>query len=265
MAPWTIWFKTADADHWQPLEPFRSLPTGHYRLAVRLPVACKRLQWRWKFFPTSGRVQNHDFQGCTNQEGLISLLDLHTVQAGTWQLTAQPDLFDHLCGETWRIQFQFQIIAQMAQVAPPHPVVTVPKLESDKEAEDIAENNAIVPHPPQTAVPEAAIKQSSVTEWEKTEAVPRPDQKSPSRISPFRTVNYALELIYPELENPIQVDITVMLDDSRKPTKLDLPDPRRMVGSLYRQSRSAKSPLPPKLPRLRWKDRLFLFFRGKLN
>ncbi len=246
MAPWTIWFKTADTDRWQPLDPFRSLPPGHYRLAVRLPVARKHLQWRWKFFPASGQVQNHDFQGRTNQEGLISLLDLHTVQPGTWQLTAQPDLFDHLCGEVWRIRFQFQVIAPIAQVTPSHPVVTVPEIKANTIAEDVAkdnENNVIVPHPPQTEVVETAIA--------KVEEILVPEEKTPRRISPFRSVNYVLELIYPELENPIQVDITVMLDESRKSTRLDLPDPRRMVGSLYRQSRPAKSPLPPKLPRYR--------------
>lgn len=260
MEPWTIWFKVADGDRWQPLEPFRSLPLGHYRLAVRLPVAFKHLQWRWKFFSTSGRVENHNFQGRTNQEGLISLLDLHTVQSGTWQLTAQPDLFDHLCGENWRIQFQFQIIAQISQIAPPHPVVTVPKIEfeTNAKAENVTENNAMVPHALQTKNLEKAILQRSAsqcaqgatTESAEPEVFPPIRHKNSGTISPFRSVNYALELIYPELENPIQVDITVMLDESRKPSKLDLPDPRRMVGSLYRQSRSTKSPLPPKLPRL---------------
>lgn len=257
MTPWTIWLKVADADRWQPLEPFQSLSTGHYRLAVRLPVAFKHLQWRWKFFSSSGQVQNHDFQGRTNQEGLVSLLDLHTVQPGTWQLSAQPDLFDYLCGETWRIQFQFQIIAQLTKTASRNPVVTVPKPQF--ETDDVTENNAIVPHFTQTEVAETAISKKSASQcaqelpadFTDTAEVLTPEESHPVRISPFRSVSYAIELIYPELETPIQVDITVMLDESRRPNKLDLPDPRRMVGSLYRQSRPTKSPLPPKLPRLR--------------
>lgn len=204
MQPGTIWFKADDADRWQPLAPYRSLPTGHYRLAARLPVARKYLQWRWRFYPMAGKVQSHDFQGRTNGEGLISLLDLHTMQPGTWQLDLQPDLFDLLCGENWHIRFQFQIIAPQRLVATPPP---------------------------------APAKEASQVE-------PRPSQK----VSNFRSVNYVVELIYPELINPIQVDITVIVDGNRSPTKLDLPDPRRMVGLLYRRPlRRQQSPLPPKL------------------
>ncbi|WP_228015869.1 hypothetical protein [Synechocystis salina] len=168
MTPWTIWFKTDDNPSWQPLDSCRSLPVGHYRLAARLPVPAKYVQWRWKFFSATGKVENHDFQGRTNQEGLISLLDLHTVQPGTWQLSAQPDLFDQLCGENWQIRFQFQV------VAPAMATVTVPKLSAEPEESELevndspvdGENNAIVPHPLRPmVVPELDPEPVPVLQW----------------------------------------------------------------------------------------------------
>ncbi|AIE73095.1 MULTISPECIES: hypothetical protein [unclassified Synechocystis] len=367
MTPWTIWFKTADNQSWQPLDSCRSLPLGHYRLAARLAVPHKYVQWRWKFFSATGKVENHDFQGRTNQEGLISLLDLHTVQPGTWQLNAQPDLFDQLCGETWQIRFQFQI------VSPAMATVTVPKLnaepeEFEPEQETEAANNAIVPHPMRPmVVPELDPEPVPVLQWhrktrvklteneavessnsleiigvegntenienrveektvesmattapgtEKTmeenmddqilepvvtiaanvearekqvketvqeeilepvaamasdvfakkEEIPEDQQpealvvakssadtdaedqlEKSERFNPFRSISYSVELIYPELENPIQVDITVIVDENRRPANLNLPDPRRMISPLHRRPNKSRSPLPPKL------------------
>ncbi|QHV00703.1 hypothetical protein [Synechocystis sp. CACIAM 05] len=371
MTPWTIWFKTDDIPSWQPLDSCRSLPVGHYRLAARLAVPGKYMQWRWKFFSATGKVENHDFQGRTNQDGLISLLDLHTVQPGTWQLSAQPDLFDHLCGETWQIRFQFQI------VTPAITTVTVPKLNTEPEELEPEEeqsvtdeaNNAIVPHPKRPmVVPELDPEPVPVLQWyrkarvkltgngetepgkslETTEVtenrgeiieeqIPEPlaitaptiekiaeekveepilepvlaiavnveageeqieekikesvqeempealvasvldvieekeevtDDKQPEALvivesstdtdaedkleksegfNPFRSVSYSVELIYPELENPIQVDITVMVDENRPPVHLDLPDPSKMVSLLHRRPRYPNSPLPPRL------------------
>ena len=365
-----IWFKTDDNPSWQPLDSCRSLPLGHYRLAARLALPGKCMQWRWKFFSATGKVENHDFQGRTNQEGLISLLDLHTVQPGTWQLSAQPDLFDQLCGETWQIRFQFQV------VAPAMATVTVPKLnaepeelepEEDQSATDEA-NNAIVPHPKRPmVVPELDPEPVPVLQWSrkarvkltenkmaeldhslevlelgetneaevlepevlsppaiaaKEELIPAeveeipasgafeeieeiklaevvlsepiiakdeqitqqevqeeilepamstmaaiegenkqlvepvagplsadalPSPEKSDQLTPFRSVSYSVELIYPELENPIQVDITVMVDENRQPVHLDLPDPRKMVSMLHLRPRHAPSPLPPKL------------------
>ncbi|MBD2652461.1 hypothetical protein H6G45_02905 [Synechocystis sp. FACHB-383] len=372
MTPWTIWFKTDDNPSWQPLDSCRSLPVGHYRLAARLPVPEKYVQWRWKFFSATGKVENHDFQGRTNQEGLISLLDLHTVQPGTWQLSAQPDLFDQLCGENWQIRFQFQV------VAPSMATVTVPKLSAEPEKSKLevdnsqadGENNAIVPHPLRPmVVPELDPEPLPTLQWNRktrvkltenrmadssspleileteatneeqvlepevlvapaisaqeeiipagVEEMPKPgayqeteeikpaevlidpiiaedektvqkdepeeilepvmatimaiededeqlsepvaaaplsteapadaDKEKSGQFTPFRSVSYSVELIYPELANPIQVDITVMVDENRRPSNLNLPDPRRMISSLHRQPNKSRSPLPPKL------------------
>lgn len=374
MTPWTIWFKTDDNPSWQPLDPCRSLPVGHYRLAARLPISAKYVQWRWKFFSATGKVENHDFQGRTNQEGLISLLDLHTVQPGTWQLSAQPDLFDQLCGENWQIRFQFQV------VTPAMATVTVPKLsaepgESEPEvhidnSQTDGENNAIVPHSPRPmVVPELDPEPVPVLQWNRKtrakltenrmsepshsleilgigetneaevqvlepevlsdpaiaapeevmpagmeempefaaseekeeikpaevliepiiaeeeeiaqqdvpEEIPEPvmatiaaiedekeqllepvaaaplsndgpaNQEKSGQFTPFRSVSYSVELIYPELENPIQVDITVMVDENRQPVHLDLPDPSKMLSLLHHRPRRSQSPLPPKL------------------
>ncbi|MBE9241695.1 hypothetical protein [Synechocystis salina] len=372
MTPWTIWFKTDDNPSWQPLDSCRSLPVGHYRLAARLPIPHKHLQWRWKFFSANGKVENHDFQGRTDQEGLISLLDLHTVQPGTWQLSAQPDLFDQLCGENWQIRFQFQV------VTPAMATVTVPKLSAEPEKSKLevgnsqadGENNAIVPHPlrpmvvpeldpeplptlqwsrktrvkltenrmtdssspleileteatneeqvlePEVLITPAIAAQEEIipagveemlepgayqeteeikpaevsihpiiAEDEKTiqkeepeeilepviatimaiedeneqllepvataplstEAPADADKEKSGQFTPFRSVSYSVELIYPELANPIQVDITVMVDENRRPANLNLPDPRRMISSLHRQPNKSRSPLPPKL------------------
>ncbi|MBE9196224.1 hypothetical protein IQ219_13125 [Synechocystis sp. LEGE 06083] len=377
MTPWTIWFKTDDNPSWQPLESCRSLPVGHYRLAARLALPGKYVQWRWKFFSTTGKVENHDFQGRTNDEGLISLLDLHTVQPGTWQLSAQPDLFDQLCGENWQIRFQFQVFA------PAMTTVTVPKLSAEPEKSKLevgnsqadGENNAIVPHPLRPmVVPELDPEPVPVLQWSRktrakltenrmsepshsleilgilgigetneaevqvlepevlsdpaiaaqeeiipagVEEMPEPgayqeteeikpaevssdpiiaedektvqkdepeetlepliaaiptiedeneqllepvaaaplsteapvdaDKEKSGQFTPFRSVSYSVELIYPELANPIQVDITVMVDENRRPANLNLPDPRRMISSLHRKPNKSRSPLPPKL------------------
>lgn len=373
MTPWTIWFKTDADPNWQPLDSCRSLPVGHYRLAARLPVPAKYVQWRWKFFSATGKVENHDFQGRTNQEGLISLLDLHTVQPGTWQLSAQPDLFDQLCGETWQIRFQFQVVnPAMATVTVPklntEPAESEPEVHIDNSQAD-QENNAIVPHSPRPmVVPELDPEPVPVLQWNRktrakltenrmpepshsleilgvgetdkaevqvlepevlsTPTIAAPEEITPvevqvisesgaseesekmeestpaevliaqeeeivqpkeqeeilepamatiaaiedeneqllepvapaplntddpvdpeksSQFTPFRSVSYSVELIYPELENPIQVDITVMVDENRQPVHLDLPDPHKMVSMLHRRPRHSPSPLPPKL------------------
>jgi hypothetical protein len=331
------------------------------------------VQWRWKFFSATGKVENHDFQGRTNQEGLISLLDLHTVQPGTWQLSAQPDLFDQLCGETWQIRFQFQVVnPAMATVTVPKlntgPAESEPEVHTDNSQAD-QENNAIVPHSPRPmVVPELDPEPVPVLQWNRktrakltenrmpepshsleilgvgetdkaevqvlepevltTPAIAAPEEITPvevqvisesgaseesekmeestpaevliaqeeeivqpkeqeeilepamatiaaiedeneqllepvapaplntddpvdpeksSQFTPFRSVSYSVELIYPELENPIQVDITVMVDENRQPVHLDLPDPHKMVSMLHRRPRHSPSPLPPKL------------------
>ncbi len=141
MKTWTIWFKTAEADTWQPLELYRSLPTRHYRLAARLPRSFKYLNWRWKFYPQLGDIQYYDFQGQTDEEGLISLLDLNTVQPGTWQLIGRPDVLDELGGENWQIEHQFQVIASLASA-----LIIPPLIPSESDAA-----NDIVPHPPETS------------------------------------------------------------------------------------------------------------------
>ncbi len=137
MIAWTIWYKAVGHDPWHPLEPYRSLPVGHYYLAARFPQQDQYLEWRWKYFAPDGSHQTYHFHGQTNPEGLISLLDLETVQSGTWQLSLRPDVFAELCGETWRVKHQFQIIPRPALMIPPSTSVAT------------TETNQIVPYLPQ--------------------------------------------------------------------------------------------------------------------
>lgn len=270
MNPWTIWFKPVEADPWQPLELYRSLPTGHYQLAGRFPLAFKHLEWRWKFYPQVGDAQYYDFRGQTNEEGLISLLDLNTREPGTWQLIGRPDVFDELCGENWEIEHQFQIVLNLASA------LIIPPFGSSPVAA-----NEIVPHPADTA--DIIQEQSLVSVNTEAENLENPVQadlaeslielvKQPETFfkvlaepdfvpeeeleelwgesNHFRPVNYVLELIDTEKAATYQVGITVMLDDRRQSVPLDLPNPRQMVRLLHRPIPKPKSLFPPKLSRV---------------
>jgi hypothetical protein len=266
MNPWTIWFKPAEADTWQPLELYRSLPTGHYRVAARFPRPFKHLNWRWKFYPQLGEVQYYDFQGKTNEEGLISLLDLDTAQPGTWQLIGRPDVLDELGGENWQLEYQFQIIASLTSA-----LIMPPLLPSSAA-------NEIVPHPPDSAeiiqekgvvavdsdvenvgnqvlagLETGPIEQTELPEITfKVLAEPDfvPEEEILAESNHFRRVNYVLELIDTEKAATYQVDITVMLDDRRQSRPLDLPNPRQMVRLLHRPIPQPKSLFPPKLSKI---------------
>ena len=281
MNPWTIWFRPAKAETWQPLELYRSLPVGHYRLAARFPRPFKRLDWRWKFYPQVGEIQYYDFQGQTNAEGLISLLDLNTVQPGTWQLIGRPDVFDELGGETWKIEHQFQIIPNLASaliipplIPSPHRVadlceiaelnaqVTVTEFTDTDHCDDLTDSletataltHQIDPAAITSASPfvlEAAITEAAETQFSvlaEPDFVPEEENLTP--VNHLRSVNYLLELIDPEKATTYQVDITVMLDDRRQSVPLDLPNPRQMVRLLHRPIPKPKSPLPPKLSKV---------------
>ncbi|MFM1842193.1 MAG: hypothetical protein RLZZ490_929 [Cyanobacteriota bacterium] len=274
MTPWTIWFKPAEAETWHPLELYRSLAIGHYRLAACFPQSFKRLDWRWKFYPQIGEIQYYDFHGQTNADGLISLLDLNTVRPGTWQLIGRPDVFDELCGETWQIEHQFQIIPSLASA------LIIPPLSPSPIAADMDSGvNDIVPHPPTPAddptesldtvtalanqIDSPAIAPANplalepvMTKTGKTQfsglAEPDfvPEIETLTAPNHLRSINYLLELVDPERAATYQVDITVMLDDRRPAVPLDLPNPRQMVRLLHRPIPKPKSPLPPKLTKV---------------
>lgn len=248
MTPWTIWFKSAGTETWHPLELYRSLPTGHYRVAARLLLPNKHLAWRWKFYPQVGEIQYFDFQGKTNGEGLISLLDLDTVEPGTWQFIGRPDVFDELCGETWQIEHQFQIIPNLAAA------LMIPPLSSSSVAA-----NEIVPHPSEQTdlafshpTPVATDPPNPPETEFKVLAEPDfvPEEEISAENPPLRSVNYVVELIDPEKAATYQVDITVMQDDRRPAVPLDLPNPHQMVRLLHRPIPKPKSPLPPKLSKV---------------
>ncbi|MEB3160778.1 MAG: hypothetical protein VKL20_04900 [Synechocystis sp.] len=279
MTPWTIWFKPAEAETWQTLELYRSLPTGHYRVAARLPRPFKRLAWRWKFYPQVGDIQYYDFHGQTNAEGLISLLELNTIKPGTWQLIGRPDVFDELCGETWQIDHQFQIIPNLAAALIIPPLIPSPVSPETAIATDIdPAANEIVPHPSETAAmiheqrlvaanaeaenlenPGQADGEASLIERVQQPetsfnvlAEPDfvPEEEILNDTQHFHPVNYVFELIDPEKAATYHVDITVMQDDRRLSVPLDLPNPRQMVRLLHRPIPKPKSPLPPKLSKV---------------
>ncbi|MFN9175807.1 MAG: hypothetical protein ACK58N_15230 [Synechocystis sp.] len=267
MNPWTIWFKPAEADTWQPLELYRSLPTGHYRVAARLPRPFKHLNWRWKFYPQLGDIQYYDFQGKSNEEGLISLLDIDTSQPGTWQLIGRPDVLDELGGENWQLAHQFQIIASLtsALIIPPllpspaaneivpHPPAEIPAMaeETAMDFTPSAETALSAIAPTNSPIPKPVIPEPTETYFSVL-AEPDfvPEEEMVAESNHFRPVNYVLKLIDPEKATTYQVDFTVMLDDRRQPVSLDLPNPRQMVRLLHRPIPKPKSPLPPKLSKV---------------
>ncbi|MEY2983979.1 MAG: hypothetical protein RLZZ568_596 [Cyanobacteriota bacterium] len=269
MTPWTIWFKAANTDTWQALDRYHSLPTGHYHLAARLPSAFKRLAWRWQFYPQVGDIQYYDFQGQTDAEGLISLLDLTTVEPGTWQLIGRPDEFDELCGETWQIEHQFQITPSLAsalmippqgpeppdtQVSSPYPAATSeaishqgtvqsPVQEEHHPAEAVLGDN-------ETYLDQEPVPLTATPLMTLADPAEGPAPKSMAETPPFRSVNYVLELTDTEKAATYQVDITVTLDTRRPSVYLDLPNPRPTGPLLYRPVSQAKSLLPPKLSKV---------------
>lgn len=286
MHTWTIWFKSAQTATWQALELYRSLPTGHYQVAGRFPIPFKHLDWRWKFYPQIGEIQYYDFHGQTNEEGLISLLDLDTVQPGTWQLIGRPDILDELGGECWRFEHQFQIVPNLAME-----LIIPPYFANDTLTEPAIAMNDIVPHSPHPVeVPSAAIEpmecpvlaavaertggdhdvpepslpdtplldtplldtplmeaiEPPATILPEPAFVPEMESRSPL-FSPLHPVNYVLKLVDSEKAAAYEVDITVMQDDRRPVAHIDLPNPRKMTRLLHRPIPKPKSPLPPKL------------------
>jgi hypothetical protein len=217
-------------------------------VAARLLLPNKHLAWRWKFYPQVGEIQYFDFQGKTNGEGLISLLDLDTAEPGTWQFIGRPDVFDELCGETWQIEHQFQIIPNLAAA------LMIPPLSPASVAA-----NEIVPHPSeQTDLAFANPVAVSIDSPEPTATAFRvlaepdfvPEAEISAEASPLSPVNYVFELTDPEKAATYQVDITVMRDERRQVVPLDLPNPRKMVRLLHRPLPKPKSPLPPKLSKV---------------